>query len=114
MHAWARPFIYSPLDKTGNHPISSLDMLRLRQLSQISALLPPRRCSINTSFRVGTCLFSSTATTASQDGSPVSKASSFVQSILHGSNDAKEEERQTYSKLLARGKYVHELQSKEV
>jgi hypothetical protein len=43
--------------------------------------------------------------------SPNSKASSIVQSILHGSPLLKEEERQTHSKLIARGKYVHELQS---
>ncbi|CAG8605473.1 3161_t:CDS:10 [Ambispora leptoticha] len=40
---------------------------------------------------------------------PKSKASAIVQSILHGSVRAKEEERQTHSKLVARGKYVHEL-----
>ncbi len=40
-----------------------------------------------------------------------SKASSLVQSILHGSPAIREEEKQTHSKLIARGKYVHELQS---
>ncbi|CAG8506875.1 6061_t:CDS:10 [Funneliformis caledonium] len=40
-----------------------------------------------------------------------SKASSLVQSILHGSQAIREEENQTHSKLIARGKYVHELQS---
>ncbi|CAG8563812.1 1119_t:CDS:2, partial [Acaulospora colombiana] len=41
-----------------------------------------------------------------------SKAKSLVKSILHGSDSVKEIENQTHSKLLARGKYVHELQSK--
>ena len=40
-----------------------------------------------------------------------SKAKSIVSSILHGSEKAKTEVADTHSKLLARGKYVHELQS---
>ncbi|KAJ3048956.1 hypothetical protein HK097_010045 [Rhizophlyctis rosea] len=39
-----------------------------------------------------------------------SKAKSIVSSILHGSEAAKTEVAETHSKLLARGKYVHELQ----
>ncbi|KAL1922633.1 uncharacterized protein VTP21DRAFT_10172 [Calcarisporiella thermophila] len=45
----------------------------------------------------------------SNEGLP-SKASGIINSILHGSKQAKDEDHQTYSKLLARGKYVHELQ----
>ncbi|KAF0428696.1 NIPSNAP-domain-containing protein [Gigaspora margarita] len=45
---------------------------------------------------------------------PKSKASSFVRSIFHGSPAAKEEAKQTHSKLLARGKYVHELQKHRI
>ncbi|KAG9295417.1 hypothetical protein G9A89_013446 [Geosiphon pyriformis] len=45
---------------------------------------------------------------------PKSKASSIVRSILHGSVLTKEEERQTHSKLVARGKYVHEFQKHKV
>ncbi|CAG8585012.1 4607_t:CDS:2 [Ambispora gerdemannii] len=43
------------------------------------------------------------------NSTPISKASSIVHSILHGSTRAKEELMQTHSKLVARGKYVHEL-----
>lgn len=41
-------------------------------------------------------------------------ASEFIDAVLYGSKKAKEEENQTHSKMLARGKYVHELQSKPV
>ncbi|RKP37335.1 hypothetical protein BJ085DRAFT_20206 [Dimargaris cristalligena] len=37
------------------------------------------------------------------------RASSLVSSILHGSPKAKQEARDTFSRLLARGKYVHEI-----
>ncbi|CAI2161990.1 5060_t:CDS:10 [Funneliformis geosporum] len=43
-----------------------------------------------------------------------SKASSLVQSFLHGSQAIREEEKQTHSKLIARGKYVHELQKHKI
>lgn len=36
---------------------------------------------------------------------------SIFQTILHGHPEIKEEESQTHSKLIARGKYVHEIQS---
>ncbi|RUP48215.1 hypothetical protein BC936DRAFT_144833 [Jimgerdemannia flammicorona] len=39
------------------------------------------------------------------------KAGNIIESMLYGSKKIKEEEEQTYSKKLARGKYVHELQS---
>src|SRR5262245_50205486 len=42
------------------------------------------------------------------------KAQSFVSSLLHGSSRAREEEQNTYSKVLARGKYVHELSSNKL
>ncbi|KAJ3035539.1 hypothetical protein HDV00_003693 [Rhizophlyctis rosea] len=42
------------------------------------------------------------------------KAKSIVSSILHGSEKAKAEVADTHSKLLARGKYVHELQVHKV
>jgi hypothetical protein len=40
-----------------------------------------------------------------------SKTSSLIHNFIHGSPELKEEERQTHSKLIARGKYVHEIQS---
>jgi len=43
-----------------------------------------------------------------------SKASSIVQTILHGSPATKEEEKNTHSKLIARGKYVHEFQKHKI
>ncbi|CAG8776547.1 15060_t:CDS:1, partial [Acaulospora morrowiae] len=39
-----------------------------------------------------------------------SKAKTLVKSFLHGSDSVKDMENQTHSKLVARGKYVHELQ----
>jgi len=42
---------------------------------------------------------------------PKNRVSQVVNSILHGSEALKQDEQQTYSKVLARGKYVHELQS---
>jgi hypothetical protein len=40
------------------------------------------------------------------------RANEIIEAVLYGSKKIKEEERQTHSKVLARGKYVHELQSK--
>lgn len=56
---------------------------------------------------------------ADQNGpaGPKAKAKAIVNAVLHGSEKAKhtmEEDDQTYSKILSRGKYVHELQSKSV
>lgn len=39
-----------------------------------------------------------------------SRANEIIEAVLYGSKKIKEEERQTHSKVLARGKYVHELQ----
>ena len=39
-------------------------------------------------------------------------ANEFIEAVLYGSKKIKEEDNQTHSKTLARGKYVHELQSK--
>lgn len=47
-----------------------------------------------------------------EEASVKSKTSSIVHSILHGSAATKEEDKHTHSKLIARGKYVHEFQSK--
>jgi hypothetical protein len=41
-----------------------------------------------------------------------SQKSGILESVLYGSKESKEEEKATHSKVLARGKYVHELQSK--
>lgn len=47
------------------------------------------------------------------DGQPAqSKTGGILESVLYGSKQSKEEEKATHSKVLARGKYVHELQSK--
>lgn len=47
------------------------------------------------------------------DGQPQqSKAGGILESVLYGSKLSKEEEKATHSKVLARGKYVHELQRK--
>jgi hypothetical protein len=40
------------------------------------------------------------------------RANEIIESVLYGSKKVKEEENQTHSKMLARGKYVHEIQSK--
>lgn len=40
------------------------------------------------------------------------RANEIIEAVLYGSKKIKEEERQTHSKVLARGKYVHELQGK--
>jgi len=40
-----------------------------------------------------------------------SKAGGILESVLYGSKKSKEEDKATHSKVLARGKYVHELQS---
>jgi hypothetical protein len=39
------------------------------------------------------------------------RANEIIESVLYGSKKVKEEENQTHSKMLARGKYVHEIQS---
>lgn len=38
-------------------------------------------------------------------------ANEFIEAVLYGSKKTKEEDNMTHSKTLARGKYVHELQS---
>lgn len=40
------------------------------------------------------------------------RASEIIEAVLYGSKKIKELENQTHSKMLARGKYVHELQCK--
>lgn len=47
--------------------------------------------------------------TTSEDGKG-GRANEIIEAVLYGSKKIKEEERQTHSKVLARGKYVHELQ----
>ncbi|GAA5810050.1 hypothetical protein MFLAVUS_003468 [Mucor flavus] len=42
------------------------------------------------------------------------RANEIIEAVLYGSKKIKEEERQTHSKVLARGKYVHELQIHKV
>ncbi|KAG2202651.1 hypothetical protein INT47_002083 [Mucor saturninus] len=42
------------------------------------------------------------------------RANEIIEAVLYGSKKIKEEERQTHSKVLARGKYVHELQVHKV
>jgi hypothetical protein len=42
------------------------------------------------------------------------RANEIIEAVLYGSKKIKEIERQTHSKVLARGKYVHELQSKYI
>lgn len=41
-----------------------------------------------------------------------SQKSGILESVLYGSKESKEDDKATHSKVLARGKYVHELQSK--
>ncbi|KAI9488100.1 hypothetical protein BDB00DRAFT_66798 [Zychaea mexicana] len=41
-------------------------------------------------------------------------ANEFIEAVLYGSKKTKEEDNQTHSKMLARGKYVHELQKHKV
>ncbi|KAI7852434.1 NIPSNAP-domain-containing protein [Circinella umbellata] len=41
-------------------------------------------------------------------------ANDFIEAVLYGSKKTKEEDNQTHSKTLARGKYVHELQKHKV
>lgn len=40
------------------------------------------------------------------------RANEIIEAVLYGSKKIREIENQTHSKMLARGKYVHELQSK--
>lgn len=40
------------------------------------------------------------------------RANEIIEAVLYGSKKTREEENQTHSKVLARGKYVHELQGK--
>ncbi|CAH1762859.1 1045_t:CDS:10, partial [Entrophospora sp. SA101] len=49
-----------------------------------------------------------------EEASVKSKTSSIVHSILHGSSATKEEDKHTHSKLIARGKYVHEFQKHKI
>ncbi|CAJ0837880.1 16224_t:CDS:10 [Entrophospora sp. SA101] len=49
-----------------------------------------------------------------EEASVKSKTSSIVHSILHGSAATKEEDKHTHSKLIARGKYVHEFQKHKI
>ncbi|KAF7721200.1 hypothetical protein EC973_005118 [Apophysomyces ossiformis] len=42
------------------------------------------------------------------------RANEIIEAVLYGSKRVKEEESQTHSKMLARGKYVHELQKHKV
>lgn len=52
--------------------------------------------------------------TNEENESKQGRANEIIEAVLYGSKKIKEEERQTHSKVLARGKYVHELQSKLV
>lgn len=47
-----------------------------------------------------------------EEESKQGKANEILEAMLYGSKKTREEENQTHSKVLARGKYVHELQSK--
>ncbi|KAI8877476.1 NIPSNAP-domain-containing protein [Backusella circina FSU 941] len=42
------------------------------------------------------------------------RANEIIETVLYGSKKVKEEENQTHSKMLARGKYVHEIQTHRV
>ncbi|RIA91975.1 hypothetical protein C1645_766242 [Glomus cerebriforme] len=42
------------------------------------------------------------------------KLTSLFKNIIHGSPEIREEEKQTHSKIIARGKYVHELQKHKI
>lgn len=46
------------------------------------------------------------------DDAKSGRASEIIEAVLYGSKKIKEIETQTHSKMLARGKYVHELQCK--
>ncbi|CAO3654830.1 unnamed protein product [Mucor hiemalis] len=57
------------------------------------------------------------ATTKTEESTATTKqgrANEIIEAVLYGSKKIKEEERQTHSKVLARGKYVHELQIHKV
>ncbi|KAI8366624.1 uncharacterized protein BYT42DRAFT_505111 [Radiomyces spectabilis] len=67
--------------------------------------------------------FSATTSVKSQDDKTPEKketngdkgrANELIEAVLYGSKKIKEEESQTHSKVLARGKYVHELQKHQV
>ncbi|ORZ02302.1 hypothetical protein BCR43DRAFT_481337 [Syncephalastrum racemosum] len=58
--------------------------------------------------------FHQSAMTNKEDDQVKKVASEIVESLLYGSKKIKEEESQTHSKKLARGKYVHELQKHKV
>ncbi|KAI8067445.1 hypothetical protein BDF21DRAFT_345643 [Thamnidium elegans] len=52
--------------------------------------------------------------TTEENESKQGRANEIIEAVLYGSKKIKEEERQTHSKVLARGKYVHELQIHKV
>ncbi|KAI9260159.1 hypothetical protein BY458DRAFT_440180 [Sporodiniella umbellata] len=49
-----------------------------------------------------------------QEETKQGKANEILEAVLYGSKKTREEENQTHSKVLARGKYVHELQKHHV
>ncbi|KND04086.1 uncharacterized protein SPPG_01528 [Spizellomyces punctatus DAOM BR117] len=92
--------------------------LSRRLPKQIVQLHGQTRCFSRSSFQ-GLSASSTPSDTTPEKPEPshpstkTSKAKAIVSSILHGSEKAKRDEaddNQTYSKILARGKYVHELQ----
>ncbi|KAI9020760.1 hypothetical protein CLU79DRAFT_703904 [Phycomyces nitens] len=55
-----------------------------------------------------------TEASVSKEASLPKKANGIIEAVLYGSKSVKEDESQTHSKVLARGKYVHELQKHRV
>ncbi|KAL7417723.1 hypothetical protein BDY24DRAFT_346949 [Mrakia frigida] len=74
-------------------------MSRLTPLSLARTLLTPSTRSLPSKARIST----------TPSLSEVPKPIGFVQSLLHGSAEAKAQESQQHSKVVGRGKYVHEL-----
>ncbi|KAG0162227.1 hypothetical protein DFQ30_002595, partial [Apophysomyces sp. BC1015] len=91
--------------------LSRLSVLPRRQLplfttvSRLHTSLPRHQDQKTAAFS-----FDQNATKVPEKG----RANEIIEAVLYGSKRVKEEDSQTHSKMLARGKYVHELQKHKV
>ncbi|KAI9029842.1 hypothetical protein CLU79DRAFT_732833 [Phycomyces nitens] len=85
-------------------------------LRQFRPFLQPKRPILSTALVPSLVQSLRTKKTISFEPEPTEKGrtNELIEAVLYGSKKVKEEERQTHSKMLARGKYVHELQKHKV
>ncbi|CAG8772047.1 9647_t:CDS:1, partial [Acaulospora morrowiae] len=108
----ASTFNASNLSRKNNYYGFSRLLSTIRQAGSVGLnkkFLIPSITRNERNFQFSASTLNSSAENSSEK-KPESKAKTLVKSFLHGSDSVKDLENQTHSKLVARGKYVHELQ----